>query len=230
MKKLAKVTAIGNRKLIKEFMYDKLIPGVTGMAKYKKEDWIQTVSNIIQRQRKEGWLESFVIELNKMCDEGKIESDFISSEQGQECRQEILDSLAEDKPDQKRFDALKKIFLRAASADRAEWSNARPQQFMKICRTLNSEELIILGTAYRMYKSMPRADLDKISSAEEWPQAIAQKSNKLVSRGVVDHYENGLIQKALIGDRNHSDRSGIRLTRECRLTPLALELCQYLDE
>lgn len=219
-----------NPKKAESFMIDKFVPGITTFVKMDRGNFIQSLSNIVQRQRKEGWLRAFLIELNALCEQGKVKEDYIATEQGEECRQELLDSLDKDKPDKEKFDAMKKIFLKAASAPSTEWANPQPQQLLRICRTLNAEELIILGTAYRLYKTRPREEVEKSGrGADQWPGYIAGASQNLISAGVVDFYEDDLIQKKLIGDRDHSDRSGVRLAHQCRLTNLAIELCEYLQ-
>ena len=208
-----------------------LVPGLTTLLTSGKDDLVKTVSRIIQNQQKEGGFRAVAGEWQRMVQEGKIKPEYAETEQAAECRVEMFDSLDKDKPDQKRTEAMKKIFLKAAASPSSEWANPRPQQLLRICRTLNAEELIILGTAYRLFKTRTREEVEKSSrGADQWPDYIAGASQNLVSAGIVDFYEDDLVKKKLIGDRDHSDRSGVRLAHQCRLTNLAIELCKYLQE
>lgn len=214
----------------KEFLIERFVPGITAVAKMGRGNFIQSLSNLVQRQRKEGWLHAFLIEWDQLCESGKIQEAYMDSDQAQECRQELLDSLDNDKPDQKKFEAMKKIFLRAAMATETEWQSNAPQQLMKICRTLTSEELTILGVAYRLYSSMSQGDVERVSRASErWPVTIAENSKGLITEGVVYFYENDLVEKQLIGSRTASDKSGVQYAHKCRLSPLGIELCAFLD-
>ncbi|MFA5799462.1 MAG: hypothetical protein WC840_00715 [Candidatus Peribacteraceae bacterium] len=213
------------------FMIEKFVPGITALAKMDKGDFIQSLSNIVQRQRKEGWLHAFLIELNALCEQGKVKEDYMNTKQGQECRQELLDSLDKDKPDQEKLEAMKKIFLEAAKAPEDQWESNHPQQLMKVCRTLASEELIILGVAYHLFSSLEQGAVEKISSsAEQWPATIAKHSNGRISEGMVYFYEEDLVKKQLVGEKVHSDKSGVRYAHRCRLSPLGVELGRFLSE
>ena len=56
---------------------------------------------------------------------------------------------------------------------------------------------------------------------------IAKKSG-LKSQELVEIHERKLIEKNLLIDRRLSDRSGVDLGSFYRLTPLALEICQFI--
>lgn len=212
-------------------MIDKFVPGVTALAKMDRGDFIQSLSNVVQRQRKEGWLHAFLIELNSLCEKGKVKEGYMTTEQGEECRQELLDSLDKDKPDKEKFEAMKKVFLLAAQSPEDQWDSNRPQQLMKICRTLVSEEFIILGVAYHLFSSLDQAEVEKISrAAEQWPVTIAQHSKGRISEGMVYFYEEDLVKKQLIGEKVHNDKSGVRYAHKCRLSPLGVELGKFLAE
>jgi hypothetical protein len=212
-------------------LFEKLIPGITTLATMGRKGFIKSISNVVQRQRKEGWLEAFLVEWNELCEQGKIKPNFIESEQGEECRQELLDSLDIDKPDKDKFEAMKKIFLKAATAPEKEWESSHPQQLMKVCRTLSSEELIILGVAYHLYSTMSPGELERGSRGSDgWPRFIEKHSSGRISEGMVFHYEDDLVRKQIIGGRANSDRSGINYVQQCRLAPLGIELGKFLSK
>ena len=211
------------------FMFEKLVPGLTAVAVSDRKDVIQSLSNVIQRQRKEGWLQALLVELNALCEKGKVKEGYMQTPQAQDCRQELIDSLDQDAPDQGKFEAMKKIFLRAAQSEEKDWESPRPGQMMRIARLLSADELTILGVAYKLRKSEPESQRANWAfDAKHWMLWIAEESNGLITEGLVSYYENALIEKKLIGDREHTDRSGVKFRGQCRLAPLGIELCAFL--
>jgi len=216
---------------VEEAFFQNFLPGATTLATMDRKDFIKSISNVVQRQRKEGWLNALFIEWNGLCEEGKIKPDFIKTKQGQECQQELLDSLDEDKPDEEKFQAMKRIFLKAAIAPEWNWESNRPQQLMKVCRKLSSEELTILGVAFHLLSTLSAGELERGGGASDrWPNFIAEHSNGRISEGLVFHCEEGLVQKKLIGERTHSDHSGVRYAQKGRLSPLGIEFGKFLSE
>lgn len=220
----------------KEFALDTALPALTGIGKSALEgggDIVQAVSNTIQRSRKQKFFYALRDEFQSFVDKGKIDPQYLQEEEGQMCLQELMEYLDKESPNQRKFTTLKDIFLKAASADPKEWHNPRPRQYMTVCKKLSSDEIALLSIAYKYYKKMkvpgPTA-AKEISSAEQWPRFLAQESAGALSPGLVEHFEESLVAHRLIGDREHSDRSGIRNSREFRLTSLGLELCEFLED
>lgn len=218
----------------KQMVIEQFVPGATGIIKSALDgggDIVQAISNTIQRSGKAGLFQAFLDELEKMKEKGKAPPDFIATETGRSCLQELMDFLEKELPDQARFDAMKSLFFRAADADTDEASKARCLQLMRVCRTLDATELLILSVVYRenQRRRTAKPSEKEVTGSDEWPRVVAAASGTALSIGLVEHYENRLIDKRLIGERQHTDRSGIRHSDQFRLTHLGLELGALLQ-
>ncbi|MCB0510093.1 MAG: hypothetical protein KDC82_04960 [Bacteroidetes bacterium] len=140
----------------------------------------------------------------------------------------MLDSLDKDIPDEIRFSYLKKIFFVTASEKCYSRESNLPQQFMKICRTLSSGEIIVLNACYRICQKNWQKE-HNFQSASEWVKIIANISD-LKYTALVEIHEQKLIEKRLISRRIHGDRSGVVLQPYFRLTDLGYEICSYIEK
>lgn len=192
---------------------------------------ITAISNAIQESQKIGFIKSCMKEWSKLVEEGKAKSEYFDTEQWEESISEFFDILDKEKMDKEKLKTLKKIFAKAMISSPSEWANRRPQQMLGVARDLCGDEVVILMTAYKFYKTKPPAEVERDSSAaDQWPKTVAKFSNGLLSEGVVDKYEDHLVERKLIGVRTHTDRSGVRFANYCRLTILGREFCEFLDE
>lgn len=219
---------------VKEVAIESFVPGATGVIKSALEggaDIVQALSNVIQKSGKEGLLRSLGQEWETFCESGKAKTDFISTESGNACLQELMDFLDKEMPNKTRFDAMKKLYFRAANVETTEADEVRCLQLMKVCRELDATELLILSVAFseftRREKATPRER--EVTGAEEWPKVLAQVSRGSLSVGLIDYYEERLIEKQIIAGRVHSDRSGIKRSEKFRLAPLGMELGELLE-
>jgi hypothetical protein len=202
-----------------------LAEGITGIAASDKKDLILSVGHIFQSLRKGQFLSRLSFEWNNFREKGKIKDDYQKSEQHYTCLQELLDFLDNDSPDEVRFDVLKKIFLVAASEDVTDRDSLLPNQYMKVCRSLTSGEVIVLSTAYKIAKR----GYQEFTGASEWLKMIAEDSG-LVHRELVEVHEDSLLEKRLLTPRRLGDRSGVTVNPHFRLTQLAFAICQYVDK
>jgi len=204
--------------------------GLTGVAASDRKDIIVSFGHIFQKLRGRKFLHDLQEEWERYREKGKVSDDYIQSEQHQECLQEILDFLDQDAPDERRFDALKRIFLFAACENKSTRESVLPQQYMQIVRGLSAGAVLVLFATYNVarseeYKARPNPD----RSASVWAERISKESG-LEFPELVENHEETLIQKRLLTDRVHSDRSGVTLSPRFRLTGLGWEICQYIDE
>jgi hypothetical protein len=105
-------------------------------------------------------------------------------------------------------------------------SSVLPQQYIRVCRTLSSSEILILVAAYK--KSRDKSWSPTEANAERWLREIAEESG-LKHTELVDYYDQILVDKKLLSQRRHSDRSGIYPGDNCRLTNLAIEICKFIE-
>jgi len=202
-----------------------LLEGITGIAVSEKRDYILSVGRILQAIRKGKFLSQLINEWNHFREKGRIKEDYQRTEQHYTCLQEMLDFLDKDSPDEIRFNTLKKILMNAAMETISNRDNILPQQYMKLCRTLSSGEILVLSTAYKISKRKPATS----NAANDWLNSIAKESG-LVHAALVEIHEDGLMKKYLITPREYPDLSGIEMGASYRLTSLGYDLCRFIEE
>jgi hypothetical protein len=200
--------------------------GMTGMAASKKEDLVLSAGHILQRLRGGRFLSTLREEWNSYKRRGRISDDFEQSEENWDCLQELLDFIDKDIPDTKRLDAMKNLYLNIAVHADSPRPDFLVQQLMRLCRSLGSGELIVLLTAYNMPKSKQDEARDRHHG--NWLIAIANESG--MPKELVQTYEEGLMQKRLLTQRLHADRSGVILGDHFGLSELAVTLCRWIAE
>lgn len=203
-----------------------LVEGITGIAVSGRADLILSLSHIFQRARSGNFLSVLLKEWDKYREKGQVKDDYVQTEQHQECLQEMLDFLDRDSPDAPRFSMLKAIFLGAATESISSRDSVLPQQYMSLCRTLSSGEVLVLNSTFALTE---RGGITLDSQASTWLEIIAKESG-LESKELVEIHERKLIEKNLLTDRTFSDRSGIRGGGNLRLTPLAVAICRFIKE
>lgn len=213
---------------ILEKTYVNLIKGIAGLATADKKDLIFSVSRVLQNIRATNLLGSLKKEWDHWQEKGKIKEDYTKTEQHLNCLHELLDFLDNDIPDELRFSTLKKILLVAASETISNRDEVLPHQFIKICKKLNSGEIIVLLTAYKLAKEH-NFKYNQNMGARRWLDIIAQNS-LLKYSALVELHEDNLITLKLIYDRINPDRSGIQMSNQLRLTDLGIDFCKYVEE
>ena len=203
-----------------------LSEGLTGLAASEKQDWYLSIGYILQRVRSGRFLETLKDEWDKYREKGRIKDDYLDTDQHQECLQEMLDFLDNDSPDQIRFTALKHVFLNTAVEQLSSRDDVLPQQYMRICRSLSSTEVLILRANYELAENGHNPEH---YGARSWLADIA-KHSVLQYPALVESQEVSLMDKCLITSRTHSDRSGVGKTEHFRLTDLGYQLCRFMAE
>ena len=134
-----------------------VIEGATGLVSLVfpgHKEQVDYVGHALQRMRCKGFWEILFQEVEELRNRGRIADDYWSTDQGKDCLQEIVDCIEKDSPDQVRFDAVKKLFLVAATEEHSDRDSPLPLEFMRTCRSLSSAEILILSTAYRCGKKL----------------------------------------------------------------------------
>jgi len=203
-----------------------LAEGLTGLAASERKELVFSVGHIFQSLLKGQFLSQLMNEWNDYREKGRIKDDYLGTEQYRACLQEMLDFLDKDTPDDLRFTFLKKIFLTAATEKISKRDSFLPQQYMHICRRLTSGEVIVLKTTYEITKAGGSDTLEK--SAKAWLNKVADESG-LKYPELIEIHERELMEKNLLMNRRHSDRSGISLGGHYRLTGLGFEICQFIE-
>lgn len=206
--------------------FQNLMEGITGIASSEKKEWYLSVGYLLQRTRNGRFLKTLKGEWDKYRDKGRIEDDYLDTDQHQECLQEMLDFLDNDSPDKTRFTVLKNVFLNTATEEYSSRGDLLPQQLMRICRSLNSTEVLILQACYRLHK---KGMAPSRKSARDWRIAIVQNSD-LGYSDLVESNEFPLENKGLIHRRLVPDKSQFSQLGHFRLTGLGLRLCEFMAE
>ena len=204
---------------------DSVVQGLTGLAASEKKDVALSVGHIIQRMRAGKFVQTVKDEWDNLVAKGKIQEEFVESEQNLDCLQDLLDFIDKDVPDAQRFAAMKNLYLHVAVDADSPRPDYLPQQLMKVCRSLSSGEIIVLLTTYKVTLSQ-RSFQENHVSASGWLKTIADESG--LYGELVQIYEETLITKGFLPRRIHSDGSGVVVGKHFRLTELAVALCQRI--
>lgn len=208
---------------------DDLVEGLTGLAASEKREYALSLGHLFQSLTKGSFLNTLRYEWDKYRKAGKIEDDYLRSEQHRANFQEMLDFLDNDSPDETRFGFLKKIFLSIATEENDNRDGVLPQQIMKIARTLTAGEILILAANSKLVKEgIWRKERDSYSSTDHWLRITGVES-KLQYKALVEVHEQTLIEKKLLTPRRYSDNSGMVVGENYRLTDLAMELLKYVE-
>lgn len=193
--------------------------GLTGIAASDRKALAMSLGHILQRMRGGSFLSQVKKEWGAYREQGRIKDNYLNTTQHKECFQELLDFLDGESPDEVRFEALKSIFLRAATEEETDRSSVLPQQYMRIIRSLSAGEVILLAASYKY----PSTD----GAAVNWISNMASKSPLKIPE-LVEIHEDALIRKHLITPRMHGDRSGVSRGVHGRLTRLGINICEFI--
>lgn len=209
-----------------ERVLDKTLKNMAEGITSDKRALVLSAGHVFQALRKGEFLSQLLREWKEYRDKGRIKEDYETSEQHLSCLQEMLDFLDKDLPDQKWFDTLKKIFMVAATDPNIESSNLLPHQYMRVCRTLSTGEIIVLSTTYKIAK---KGCSDEHVSAASWLETIGKES-ELVHSALIEFHEEELMKKRLLTPRVYSDRSGVITHPHFRLSNFGYDICRFIDK
>lgn len=181
---------------------------------------------LVQAARNRTFIEQLASELERLREKGRIQPDFERSEEAQSALQQLLAALEDPPVDSAKFEALKNIFVAAATGEAPK--DVPPQLLLEVARGLGSGELIVLGTAYRIARTQAHGQGRGQESAHAWIQEIAEQSG-LGLDGLVDGYADTLAARKLIFPRRYGDRSGMRMGSNFGLTDFGVALCEIIQ-
>jgi hypothetical protein len=206
-----------------------IIAGLAALVSSEKKQYGISIGKILQNIVVGKFLSSFKEEWDVYVKKGTIKKDYQGTEQHQSSLLELLDMLDKEVVDEIRFDALKKLFLVMASERYSTRDDVLPQQLLKICRKLESSEILIISGAYLISKDISNYSTNEYQfyGIERWRNFVASKVG--LSASVLDYYENSLIEKKLISPPKNPDGSGVQLEPHFRLTRLGFDLCEFIS-
>ena len=205
-----------------------VIKGTTGaLGRFSPDSWkpaILTSSSILQGSIDYGFLNTLNAEWQQLVDEGTASNDYLESLKGAFTLRELLDFLEKDRPEHIQFSAMKNLFFVGAMENNSD--DHLSHYYMKIARTLSSEEFLVMFAAYKGCCD-PSIWSEHHHTASVWLKDVSISSN-LMFTALVERAESSLIEKKLLSDRTHRDRSGLSLGDHYRLTDLAFGFCEYV--
>jgi len=172
-------------------------------------------------------------EVQEYIAKGKIREDYLNYPQNEQALCELLEFIDECTPDEERFKAMKSLFLRSVSTENAGDDQILAWRFMKLCKQLDSDDLLILKAAFDIYHrriskkvcSDPSKYNIEDNVASNWFAAIANQIGHGI-KPLVEVNEEKLIRLKLIGQKI----SALRFSemKKFRLTDLGHKLCEFI--
>lgn len=196
-----------------------------GLAGASRKELALSTSSIFRRGRALGYIQSLKDEWANYRDRGRVSNDYPNTHQHHDCFGEILDSIDNDNLDEARFNALKAIFLVAATETVSDRNSALPQQYMKLCRKLSSGAILTLAAEFND-RSNTTSTNQRIAT-NEWRKRMATESG-LEHVEFIVQYEEELTAARLLKPKGQTGNVTIAPEGRNRLTDLGYGLCQFL--
>ncbi len=208
-----------------------LAEALTGIFSSDKKDWALSTGYLLQRVRSGKFLQSLSTEWAKYRKKGKIKNDYLTTEQGQACLQELLDSLDRESPDEVRFAAMKAVLLTAATETVTNRDSVLPQQFMRVCRGLSSGQLLVLTGSLKLFEKagLNGERVNSTGDCGRWAQNVASEMN-LKYADLVRSHEEALVLKRLISETIAHNKNLFAVTEYYRLTEFGYNLCRFIQQ
>ena len=238
MKKGMELIKFDDPKNLVEFLQQpaiKIAEFITGILVSETKDWKLSAGHLVQASIKWKLYSQLGKELKAYIEKGKIKENFLNEEQCKQSLSDLLKFIDETTPGEDRFNAMKTLFFKSVSCDSSQEEQILSYQFMKVCKELDSEHLLILKAAYdikcgKINTKLLSTKLDlNDRSAERWLQNISNQIGHGI-KSLIEIQEDKLINMKLISPRTSSDLSGVRSIENYRLTDLGCKLCDFIYE
>lgn len=237
-----KLINLDNPKNVIEFLQQpatKIGEFITGLLVSDTKDYKLSAGHLVQASIKCDLYSQVGKEIKKYIENGKIKEDFLGEEFNKKSLADLLKFIDETSPGKARFNAMKTLFFKSVSSDLKQEVQTISYQFMKICRKLESSDLLILKAAYdikchRFNKKLVTTEVNHkhlLSNrvADSWLKTISDQIGHGIS-SLIEVQEEKLISLKLIGPRTASDKSGISANGNYRLTELGCRICDFIYE
>lgn len=167
--------------------------------------------------------------LRLLQEKGSVDPSYIDNPWAGKQFTAVLRELNRKDIDESRLEALINVFLNSAKGRSENAEAFRMIEIMKIISELEAIDLYILSAIndLRLEANGSMNGLQYDSSASSW-MALILKVTELEMMEVVSATEQKLIDKRLLTDRNHGDRSGIEVNSNYRLTEFGCRVCNYM--
>lgn len=170
--------------------------------------------------------QKFVSDLSKLVETGKLDEGFLNNDLTRKTFTEIAEIIDKESPTQDRIDAM--IALLRAVADPKETHKYETATHLNTVRQIDSVELNVLMTCYKIRKEYP-SDACRVSNKQEWRLKIIETmgwdENMIYQIEMKDaHMEN----LRLIDGSPGKDKNNISAGANFRLTGLGIKIGDIL--
>lgn len=209
-----------------------MVQAVTGALSTDRKDLVQDVSHLVQRGIQGRLATGLAEEYATLKARGGVEEDYETTDQFRQEMSYVFDAIRSDKAiDEKRFRAMKNIFLNSAHEKITTRDDMLPVELMRECGTLNGGEILVLETAYyfnQEARANPNIQLRYIPNAKSsWLELIAKES-RIGVPDMVARYEATLMQKGLLSERTGGNQ--IIADTRYHLSGMGIRLCEFIKE
>ena len=201
---------------------------LTGVLSSDLSDYKLSAGKLVQAAIRGRLLSQFGEEIKKYRDDGKIKEDYFTTRKSQATLLELLQFIDGDIPDEELLRGLKSIFLNMVAIDSDDKTEQVAYQLFQVCKKLNSMDILILRTCYKIYSGEDLANVNTGSNSYgDWEKTVAEKMGYDLPE-LIGAQDEKLVRLGLLSGRSYSDKSGVRTGKEYRLTKLGIKLCEYI--
>ncbi len=208
----------------------KIAEFLTGFFASSIGDWKLSAGRIVQASIKFNLLTQLGRELQEYIKKGRIKEDYYATDINKASLNELLKYIDSEVPDNERFKAMKSIFFSGVTSDADAQQQEVAYQFLLLCKKLNSMDILILKTCYKIYLGKDLKNVNTgINVFGVWVNTVSEKIGYGLPE-LVSASDPRLVELGLLSGRTYSDKSGIRTGKEFRLTTLSIKLCEYITK
>lgn len=199
---------------------------ITGAYALGKKGAVLSGLRIFQGALKGKIYKQFSLELNSLIEKGQIPKDYAEKKFGFKSLIELLEFIDSEIPDDDRIKAIKDLFYSINLNSISEGDRLARYQLFQIVKKLNSSQLLLLKTSYKLYLSNELKEKNE-HGHDQWLKKVADIIGHNIT-ALIEQDENILMESNLLTKRIYSDKSGIN-TDNGRLTDMGIQLCKLLD-
>lgn len=202
----------------------------TGVLASDKKDLILTGGQLIQGAIKLDFWQEFLYQLKERRLKGKTKRNFYQSRNGRISLNELFNYINKhDTPEEAVFKAVQSIFLNSIDIRTDEKEEIKAYHFLQTCKKLHSIDVLVLMSAYNLYRKHPPGKYVGVGTEDAWDSTIARELNvplQMAKQSRNQHSGSGSHDHPLLFFvYNHSNSVDIP---NFGLTKLGIELAEYI--
>lgn len=208
-----------------------MVACAAGLLTIDKNDYILVAGRLIQAGIKSNMLKQLGKEIKDLTDKGKIKTKWFKSEYCRMSFLELLNFIDSEVPDEERLKAMKALFFVSAEISSSEQQMRLSYELCLICIKLNSGDILILNSAYKLYSDQSLAVKYNINKGDHGVSGWLSGMSRVVGHNIpslIENHEDNLMKLKLITRRTYNDLSGFEPTPYYRMTELGYRLCDFV--